>query len=105
MLQTLEALDAWALTLSETAHTDPSNKTFHTRVLYRPRSGMWQRDKIKFCILGAFPLKKRAADFLIESRSAPLRIGKSPPARFHGGSAGIIPHELAVQGLLWLTGA
>ena len=27
-------------------------------------------DKIGFFILGAFPLKKRAADFLIESKSA-----------------------------------
>ena len=39
-------------------------------------------DKIRFFIQGAFPLKKRVADFLIESRSAPLRIGKLLPARF-----------------------
>ena len=82
MLQTLEALDAWTLILYETAHTEPSNKTFHTRVLYRPRSGMWQRGQTQIFILGAFPLKKRAADFLIESRSAPLRIGKSSTCPF-----------------------
>ena len=32
LIQTLEALVAWTLTLSEKAHTNPSNKTSHTRV-------------------------------------------------------------------------
>ena len=39
-------------------------------------------DKIRFVILGAFPLNQRVADFLIESRSAPLRIRKSFPCPF-----------------------
>ena len=54
----LDALDAWTLTLSETAHTTPSNKTSHTRVLYRPRSGMWQRGQNQIFHPGCFSTQK-----------------------------------------------
>ena len=66
----LQTLDAWTLTLSETEHLIHACSTDLAMACGNV-------DKIRFFILGAFPTQKRAADFLIESRSASLRIGKS----------------------------
>ena len=74
MLQTLDARDTWTLTLYEAAHNNPSNKTSHTRMLYRPRCGMWQRRQNHIFHPGCFSTQKACCGFLIESRSAPLII-------------------------------
>ena len=54
VLQTLNSLHAWTLTLSETAHNNPLNKTSHARVLHRPRPGIWQRGQNQIFHPGCF---------------------------------------------------
>ena len=76
-LQTLNSLHAWTLTLSETAHNNPLNKTSHTRVLHRPRPGIWKRGQKQIFHPGCFSALFACCGFFVESRSAPLRIGKS----------------------------
>ena len=112
VLQTLEALAAWTLTLSETAHTKPSNKTSHTRVLYRPRSGMWERGQNQIFRPGCFSLQTACcADLIIESKSAPLTIRKSfdrsylVPVFMVEVLYNHQPGLIAVMDLWWLTGA
>ena len=88
MLQTLNSLHAWTLTLSETAHNNPLNKTSHTRVLHRPRPGIWQRGQNQmfhpgcfsalFCVLRIFCQVEKCT---FENRKV---FRQTPPARFHG---------------------
>ena len=72
MLQTLDALltRGHAHFLRQLTPTHQNKNISYTRGL---QTSLWHGgnvDKIGFFILGAFPLKKRAADFLIESKSA-----------------------------------
>ena len=66
-------------------------------------------DKIRFFILGVFPLKKRVVDVFIASISAPLRIRKSLDRSYLPVFMVEVLYttrvNIAVMDLWWLTGA